>query len=75
MVECKASKTVHPGMAAPLRSLRRSMSAKTSVPMAVVHRPSASASASGALAPGVEAVDVTQFVAALNGGRRRPRRK
>ncbi len=75
MVECKASKTVHPGMAAPLRALRRSMSGKTSVPMAVVHRPSASDSASRALAPGVEAVDVTQFVAALNGGRRRPRTK
>ncbi len=72
MVECKAAKTIHPGMAAPLASLRRSISAKTSARMAVVHRPSASASASRALAPGIEAVDVMQFVADLNAG---PRKK
>jgi len=71
MVECKASKTVQPGMSGPLASLRRSINAKMSVRMTVVHRPSASASASRALAPGVEAVDVMQFVVALNAGPRK----
>ncbi|HLH00179.1 MAG TPA: ATP-binding protein [Bryobacteraceae bacterium] len=66
MVECKASKTVRPAMAGPLLSLRRSIRAKT-VRMAVVHRPSLSAPAMHALAPGVEAFDLRQFIATVNG--------
>jgi uncharacterized protein len=83
MVECKASKTVHPAMAGPLGSLRRSMGDRLPVRLSVVHRASPSAPATTALAPGIEALDVQAFVEALAAGRPprktksevRPRRK
>jgi predicted AAA+ superfamily ATPase len=65
MVECKASKTVHPAMAAPLGSLRRSMGERAAARMSVVHRPSSTAPPSHALSPGVEALDLRAFVDAL----------
>jgi predicted AAA+ superfamily ATPase len=67
MVECKASRTAQPSMAASLESLRRSMGDRTPVRLSVVHRTSTSAPASRALAPGVEALDVRAFVDDLNG--------
>ena len=66
MVECKASKTVHPSMAGPLGSLRRSMGDRAPVRSSVIHRTSTSAPPSRALAPGVEALDVRAFVHDLN---------
>jgi predicted AAA+ superfamily ATPase len=75
MVECKASKTVHPSMAGSLGALRRSMSARAAVRLTVVHRPSSTAPPSRALAPGVEALDVDAFVDALGAGFKRSRAK
>jgi len=66
MVECKASKTVHPSMAGPLTSLRRSMGDRTPVRLSVVHRESTTAPLTRALAPAVEALDVRAFVNDLN---------
>jgi predicted AAA+ superfamily ATPase len=71
MVESKASKTVTPGMAGPLTSLRRSMAGGAAVRLTVVHRTSAAAPASRGLAPGVEALDMRSFVETLRGGRKR----
>lgn len=65
MVECKASKTVHPSMARTMASLRQSMASQTPVRMSLVHRESTSAPALKALAPGVEAMDVRTFAAGL----------
>jgi len=65
MVECKASKTVHPRMAGPLASLRGSMSDRRPVRLTVVYRASAGAPPTRALAPGVEALDVQSFVREL----------
>jgi len=65
MVESKASKTVQPAMARPLISLRQSMDSPKPVRMSVVHRASATAPPSRGVAPGVEALDVPAFVAAL----------
>jgi uncharacterized protein len=73
MVECKASKTVHPAMAGSLISLRRSMGDRAPVRLAVVHRASSTAPPSRVLAPGVEALDVLDFVGAL-GSKTRARR-
>lgn len=74
MVECKASKTVHPAMAGSLASLRRSMGHRAApVRLAVVHRASSSAPPSRVLAPGVEALDVPAFVGVL-GSKTRTRR-
>jgi predicted AAA+ superfamily ATPase len=70
-VECKASKTVHPGMAGPLKSLRRSMGDKLTVRSSVVHRASKIAAPTRAVSPGVEALDVETFVSELN---QRPRK-
>jgi predicted AAA+ superfamily ATPase len=64
MVECKAAKTVMPGMAAPMESLRRSM-LNAQVRASVVHPVSPSAPATRALAPGVEALDLPDFVRQL----------
>jgi predicted AAA+ superfamily ATPase len=65
MVECKASKTVLPAMAAPLVSLRRAMGGREQVRMTVVHRASTSAPPSRGVTPGVDALDVPAFVNAL----------
>jgi len=69
MVESKASKTVAPGMAGPLTSLRRSMAGGASVRLTVVHRTSTTAPASRGIAPGVEALDMRGFVDVLRGRR------
>jgi predicted AAA+ superfamily ATPase len=75
MVECKASKTVHPAMAGSLLSLRRGMGDRAApVRLAVVHRASSTARPSRVLSPGVEALDVPDFVAAI-GPKTRRRRK
>ncbi len=71
MVECKASKTVRPAMAAPLMSLRKSIRSKSPVRQAVVHRPAQGAPVSRALMPGVEALAPQQFVDALEADARR----
>jgi hypothetical protein len=68
MVECKASKTVHPSMAGPLGSLRRAMGDRAPVRSSVVHRESPSSPPTRALAPAVEALDVRAFVDDLNRG-------
>jgi hypothetical protein len=62
MVECKASKTFHPYMAGPLRSLRRSMGDQAPVRLSVAHRESTTAAPTRAPAPAVEALDVRAFV-------------
>jgi hypothetical protein len=82
MVECKASKTVHPSMAGPLGSLRRSMDERAPIRMSVVYRESPTAPLTRALAPAVEALDARAFVNDLNArsgrspkaGVRRPRK-
>jgi predicted AAA+ superfamily ATPase len=73
MVECKAAKTVHPAMARPLVSLRRSMADGDAVRLSVVHRTSASAPPLRALAPGVDALDVNRFVTELNATKKQKR--
>ena len=64
LVECKASRTVLPPMAAPLQSLGHAMAA-VHPRLLVVHRSSPSAPPTRALAPGVEALDVSSFVEEL----------
>jgi predicted AAA+ superfamily ATPase len=70
MVECKASRTVQPAMARALEALRRAVGDQTPVRLSVVHRASATAPATRALAPGTEALDVGAFVRALTANRR-----
>jgi len=65
LVEAKATKTVRPAMASPLLSLRRSLPDQ-SARLVVVHRKSRSEPTTAALTPGVEALDVENFVADLN---------
>lgn len=67
MVECKASKTVHPAMANPLAALRRSIGASNPVRLTIVHRASASGLPGRSVAPGVEALDLAAFAVALRG--------
>lgn len=67
MVECKASKTVQPSMARPLASLRNALNDRTKARLSVVHRKSATATATRALSPGIEALDLDAFVDDLNG--------
>jgi len=64
LVEAKAGKTVPPSMAAPLLSLRRA-SPKRSERLIVVHRKSRSQLPTAAIAGGVEALDVDQFIQEL----------
>ncbi len=66
MVECKAAKTVLPGMARPLQTLRKTMSAKHPVHASIVHRPSATGPSTRVLLPGIDALDTTAFVDLLN---------
>lgn len=65
LVEAKAGKTVHPAMAGPVISLQRALGERAKR-LVVVHRKSRSSVSTGALAPGVEALDVEQMVADLN---------
>lgn len=66
MVECNASKTVLPRMAASLKSLRGSMGQPSLARMTLVHRAARTGPPSRAVAPDVEALDVRTFVDALN---------
>lgn len=61
LIECKASRTVLPPMAAPLQALGHAMAA-VHPRLLVVHRASPSAPPTRAIAPGVEALDVSSFV-------------
>lgn len=70
MVECKASRTVRPTMAAPMDSLRRSMGQRGPKRLSVVHRVSPGAPDVRALMPGIEALDVRELSTELN---RRPK--
>jgi uncharacterized protein len=67
LIECKAGKTIRPAMAGPLLSLRRTLQ-KRSTRLVIVHRKSHSAPATSAVASGVEAIDLQQFVAKLADG-------
>lgn len=73
MVECKASKTVQPAMAAPMGNLRRAAGDRPNVRLAIVHRAAKAGPVTRALVPGVEALDVTEFATALS-GRKKARR-
>ncbi len=64
LVETKAAMTVRPSMASSLTSLHRA-SPKRSERLLVVHRKSASQLPTAAIAKGVEALDVEQFVGEL----------
>lgn len=75
MVECKATRTVHPGMAGSLQSLRRSLPERTTIGAALVHQKSTTAPPVRALVPGVQALDVAQFVSTLIPRKPRPRKK
>ena len=77
LVECKATKTPQPAMAKQMLALRAAMHGPAPVRLTVVHRASATAPASHAIARGVEALDVAEFVESLarpvkpSGGRTR----
>jgi predicted AAA+ superfamily ATPase len=63
-VEVKASKTVNAAMAGPLLSLQRAMGNRAKR-LILVHRKS-EATSINALAPGVEALDVSQLISEIN---------
>jgi hypothetical protein len=65
LVECKASRTVYPSMARPLDALRKAVGIRSIRPI-VVHRTSASAPRMHFLSPGVEAMDVPDFLAGMD---------
>jgi hypothetical protein len=73
MVECKASRTVVPAMARPMASLRQAMRDPAAVRLSVVHRASSDPAPTRALAPGVEALPVEDFVKELAIRRKRAR--
>jgi hypothetical protein len=64
LVETKAAKTVRPSMASPLTALQRALQ-KRSARLIVVHRRSRSQVSTAAIARGVEARDVNQFIGEL----------
>ena len=66
LVECKASKTVHPGMAAPMNSLFKSMPNPSSIKRTVVHMASKTGPETRAIFPGVEALNINRFVQSIN---------
>jgi predicted AAA+ superfamily ATPase len=70
MVECKASRTVKPDMARPMASLLQAMGTRAGSRLSVVHRASPSQTGTHALAPGIEALTVEEFVQEL-----KPRKK
>ena len=67
MVECKASRTVLPAMSKSMASLRRSMGERTPARATVVHRRSPSAPPTRVLAPGIDALDIGDFVNEVTG--------
>jgi hypothetical protein len=64
-VEVKASKTITPAMAAPLLSLQHALGNRADR-LLVVHRKARGGVATTAVAPGVEALDVSRLVAELS---------
>ena len=68
LIEAKAWKTVHPGMAAPLLSLQRALGKKSSR-LIVVHRKTLRSPVTSAIARDVDALDVEHFVKELTPGR------
>jgi len=69
LVECKATHTIMPAMAAPMRRLRDAISQsrkKTRVDMFLVHQPSKFAAPITAIAPGVRALPWRDFVDTLD---------
>jgi len=68
LVEAKASKTVQPAMALPMKSLQRAAQNRMER-LIVVHRKSQSQISTPAIAKGVEALDMEQFVKELIPGR------
>src|SRR5712671_5321761 len=69
LIEAKAGKTVHPGMAAPLLSLQGAIG-KKSRRLIVVHRRALRSPVTSAIARDVDALDVEHFVRELTPGRR-----
>ena len=65
MVESKASRTVQPAMARPMASLRQAMGNRAPVRLSVVHRASSSQPSTHALAPGIDALPLEDFVREL----------
>jgi uncharacterized protein len=70
LIEAKAGKTIHPSMAAPLLALHRAFGKKAER-LVVVHRKPRSGLVTSAVASGVEALDVEQFLRKLFPTRRR----
>jgi predicted AAA+ superfamily ATPase len=64
-IEAKATKTVRPAMAAPLLSLQKALGDRAKR-LTVVHRKSTAGVSTSAIAKGVEALDIDQFVTGLN---------
>ncbi len=64
LVEVKASKTPTPAMARPLESLGRSLGARAD--LSLIHRPAKTSARTAALAPGVRAMDLPEFLARLS---------
>jgi len=71
LVECKASHTVRPDMARPMAALRQAMGERKPTRLSVVHRSSPSTPSTHALAPGIEALPVEDFVVQLAGRKKR----
>ena len=69
LVECKASRTVHPDMADPMRRLagtaRGKGATKRRVSMTIVHRSPRNGTPTEAVAPGVRAIPWEKFVEGL----------
>ncbi|MGH7896396.1 MAG: ATP-binding protein [Candidatus Binatia bacterium] len=74
LVECKASRTVTPAMAAPLRKLGEAVKARHrgrgAIDLVLVHAPPAGGTSTTAVAPGVRAVAWPDFLASRRGGGR-----
>jgi uncharacterized protein len=68
LVEAKASKTVHPSMAAPIESLARVAKDRTSHRI-VVYRKSRTGAAFTAIARGADALTLEQFSLEINRGK------
>ncbi|MES1258369.1 MAG: DUF4143 domain-containing protein, partial [Acidobacteriota bacterium] len=75
LVECKASKTVQPAMAAPMENLRHAISRRNGVRLTIVHRAAKTPGPNRVVAPGAEALDVAAFAAALGGRKKTARTK
>jgi predicted AAA+ superfamily ATPase len=70
LIEAKAGKTVHPGMAAPLLSLQRALGKKSSR-LIVVHRKTLRSPVTSAIAKDVDALDVEHFTKEITQLRKR----